>query len=84
MTGRSAANLAEFHDELQRAGPDVIGHHVASSDFSRWIETVVKDDELARAFAAVEGGANDVTEPARAAVEEWRRELLRAIEERYR
>jgi hypothetical protein len=84
VTGRSAANVAEFHAELQRAGPDVVQHHVACGDFSRWIETVVKDDQLALAFSAIEGAAKDGSDPTRGTVEDWRRGLLRAIEERYR
>lgn len=84
-TGRSAANVAEFHDELQRAGPDVVQHHVAYGDFSRWIQTVVKDDQLSIAFSAIERtAASQTSEPTRATVEEWRRGLLGAIEERYR
>jgi hypothetical protein len=84
VTGRSAANVAEFHDELQRAGPDVVQHHVACGDFSRWIQTVVKDDQLALAFSAIDGAARGASDPTRGMVEEWRRGLLRAIEERYR
>jgi hypothetical protein len=85
VTGRSAANVAEFHDELQRAGPDVVQHHVIGGDFSRWIHTVVKDDQLALAFSAIERAAMEASDPpTRGAVEEWRRALLRVIEDRYR
>jgi HAD superfamily hydrolase (TIGR01484 family) len=84
VTGRSAANVAELHDELQRAGLDVVEHHVVSGDFSRWIATVVKDDRLALAFAAVERDATAAGERrTRGNVEEWRTGLLQAIEDRY-
>ncbi len=85
VTGRSAGNVAEVHDEIQRAGPDVVQHHVLGGDFSRWIDTVVKDDQLALAFSAIELAAKEASDPPmRGAIEEWRRGLVRAIEGRYR
>lgn len=62
----------------------MVQHHVASGDFSRWIQTVVRDEQLALAFSAIEDAAKDASDPTRGTVDDWRRGLLRAIEERYR
>lgn len=80
-TGAVAANLEQFHHEVRRCTLDVLRHHAAGGDFSRWIRDVVKDGGLAAASASVErgiqrsGGAQDV--------EALRRELIELIEERY-
>jgi len=84
VTGRSAGNAAEFHRELERAGPDVVQHHVTSGDFSRWARAALDDEELGAALAAVEQAATGVETVTRGVVEEWRRALLRAIDDRHR
>ena len=81
LTGASAANIPEFHHELERCEPAVLLHHAPAHDFSRWIELVLQDPELASEFRAIEeriaGGAEADVEPAR-------RDLLAGIERRYR
>jgi hypothetical protein len=55
----------------------VIRHHAAGGDFSRWIAEVIQDPVLAQNLRVLEERAR------RADLEELRREILRAIEERY-
>ncbi|HVO31752.1 MAG TPA: HAD hydrolase family protein, partial [bacterium] len=79
-TGHSAANLAEFHHEVQRAPAASLLHHAANRDFSRWVAEVIRDDALASALRGIETRfpAND----ARAA-EAIRASVLEAIRARY-
>jgi hydroxymethylpyrimidine pyrophosphatase-like HAD family hydrolase len=77
-TGVAAANLAEFHDALLRSEPDVIRHHAACGDFSRWLGGVIRDDDLARDVGDVER-----TVAAGAEVERCRRQLVDLVEQRY-
>lgn len=84
INGRSAGDLAELHRELERARPDVIQHHVAHGDFSRWVSAAVGDAQLASMLAALERAAKEDGAALRATVETHRRAFLRAIESRYR
>lgn len=79
LSGATAASLVEFHHEIARAEPAVLRHHAAHHDFSRWIEGVIRDRELAHDIRQAElilraGGDG---------VEEGRRRLLHAVESRY-
>jgi hydroxymethylpyrimidine pyrophosphatase-like HAD family hydrolase len=78
--GPAVANLAEFHHELRRCREDVLRHHAARSDFSRWIEDVIQDAELAGSFHSLEARLEGVSSPDAEAVREA---LLEAIEDRY-
>jgi hypothetical protein len=79
LSGATAASLLEFHHEIARAEAGVLRHHAAHHDFSRWMEGVIRDRELAlevrRAELALQRGANGV--------EDARRALLEAVETRY-
>ena len=79
LSGATAASLVEFHHEIARAEPAVLRHHAAHHDFSRWIDGVIRDRELAhdvrQAELALRAGGNGV--------EEGRRRLLEAVESRY-
>jgi len=79
LSGATAASLVEFHHEIARAEPAVLRHHAAHHDFSRWIEGVIRDRELAHDIRQAElilrAGGNGV--------EEGRRRLLHAVESRY-
>jgi hypothetical protein len=81
LTGASAANIPEFHHELERCESAVLLHHARARDFSRWTELVLRDAELATTIGSVEariaGGPEAEVEPAR-------RDLLVGIERRYR
>lgn len=77
-TGAVADNLLEFRRELLRCDPNVVLHHVANRDFSRWIERVVGDDKLARAIQEIEEGFD-----SERSIESLRREIIEAIENRY-
>jgi hypothetical protein len=80
LTGASAANIPEFHHELERSEPAVLLHHARARDFSRWTGLVLGDPELADAFRSIE----DRTAGGGADVERGRRDLLAGIEQRYR
>jgi hydroxymethylpyrimidine pyrophosphatase-like HAD family hydrolase len=45
-TGRAAASLREFRDELAYAADPVLHHHAAAHDFSSWLGDVCRDPEL--------------------------------------
>jgi hypothetical protein len=80
LTGVAAANLAEFHHELRRCAEDVLYHHAAGSDFSRWIQDVIQDSSLADAVQSIERRLEGA---ATAHLGGLRSELLEAIERRY-
>jgi hypothetical protein len=76
-TGAQAGNLVEFHREIARCGAAVIVHHAARRDFSRWIDGVFADHELADGVRRIEEGVQlETADAARDA-------LLVAIETRY-
>ncbi len=79
-SGEVAANLNEFHRELLRCDRTVISHHARRGDFSRWIDSVLRDDVLATEFRAGEGAlrAGPDADP-----DEVRNLLLDALEARY-
>jgi hypothetical protein len=75
-TGAVATNLRQFVGELERCDQDVVGHHAAGHDFSRWTRDVLADPVLAERVRAVEHAAHDDPEAARSA-------LVDAITARY-
>jgi hypothetical protein len=79
-TGTSAGSIGEFHDQLRRVRADVVGHHLAGGDFSRWIEDVIGDDQLAASVRSFE--REHRTDPNRDP-EPSRRGILEAVELRY-
>jgi hydroxymethylpyrimidine pyrophosphatase-like HAD family hydrolase len=79
LTGRSAANLEDFHREVQVCPATVLAHHLAHGDFSRWISHVLRDASLASAIAELESCFN-----GRALdLEETRDAVTQALEQRY-
>jgi hydroxymethylpyrimidine pyrophosphatase-like HAD family hydrolase len=81
LTGAAAANLEEFHHELRACSPDVLRHHAAGGDFSRWVQDVIQDGELADSLRGLEHRLRSAADEA--AVEGLRGELLAVIESRY-
>lgn len=80
--GEPAANVAEFHRELCRCGPDVIAHHALGRDFSRWIGLALGDTQTAAAVDVIEARIT-ATAPDRDDIESARSELLAALERHY-
>jgi hypothetical protein len=80
-SGGVAGNLEEFHSELRLCDGRVLGHHARHRDFSSWIQDVMNDTELAADARAIEGRL--ASADSSGAVEDLRRELLKAIEDRY-
>jgi hydroxymethylpyrimidine pyrophosphatase-like HAD family hydrolase len=76
-TGNAATSLYEFHHILRVSEDDVLEHHLAHEDFSRWIEAATRDDELFGIFAESEGAL------AQTDIETIRATLVQAIEHRY-
>ena len=66
LTGRTAANLPAFAMEVARAPDDVIRHHAAGSDFSRWIGDICRDRSVAHGVAEVERAVVACGDDARA------------------
>jgi hypothetical protein len=54
MTGRTAGNLHEFAEEVQRASPDVLRHHAAHHDFSRWLFGLFGSSSIVSAVREIE------------------------------
>ena len=79
LTGRSAANLEQFHRQLEHAELSVLRHHLLAADFSRWLRLSLRDGVLAERFAAIEAAAQGKGTVG----EEERSRLLAAIEQRY-
>jgi len=77
-TGAVADNLLEFRRELLRCDAQVLLHHLANGDFSRWIDRVLGDDRLARDVREVEGRFD-----RERSLENPRQEIAEAIENRY-
>jgi hydroxymethylpyrimidine pyrophosphatase-like HAD family hydrolase len=80
LTGAVATSLAEFHNEISRSDADTLRHHAAGGDFSRWIDAVYGDHELAARVSSVEQAIS--VAPGPDAVERARRELQTALAER--
>ncbi len=80
LTGYVATSVAEFHHELGRVDPQVLRHHAAGHDFSRWIDGVFGDHELAGRIAGIE---HAIANAANAdAIESERQQLAIALEQR--
>jgi hydroxymethylpyrimidine pyrophosphatase-like HAD family hydrolase len=79
-TGMVAANLGAFRQLLTVCDASTLAHHLRGADFSRWVEGVIADAELAAALREVEerGGA-----PEGISVDEARKAVLAAINSRY-
>jgi hydroxymethylpyrimidine pyrophosphatase-like HAD family hydrolase len=75
-TGEVAGNVAEFHHSLRHAPPDVLRHHFAHHDLSRWLREVLSDDDLAELVEAAESEHRDD-------VDQGRHVVLAGIERRY-
>ena len=80
-TGRSAANVEEFHREIRRAEGRVVRHHALHGDFSRWIADVLRDDVLAETVRKAERALRHRASTYE--IESLRTEVLAAIQDRY-
>lgn len=80
-TGRSAANVEEFHREIRRAEGQVVRHHALHGDFSRWIAEVLHDDVLAETVRKAERALRHRASAYE--IESLRTEILAAIQDRY-
>jgi hypothetical protein len=68
--------VEDFHRELQVCPENVLLHHLAHGDFSRWISQALRDDRLASAIHSIESSCDRDVEATRDA-------LTQAIERRY-
>jgi hypothetical protein len=78
LTGEVATSISEFHHEISCADPRVLHHHAASGDFSRWIDGVFRDHELAKKIRATEQAIDDACDAP--ALEAARQRLLTCLE----
>jgi phosphoglycolate phosphatase (TIGR01487 family) len=75
-----AATMHEFGRALWHLDQQTLQYHLERGDFSRWLDNTIADKELAMRAAAWE----DALQANRAAdLERTRRELAKAVEERY-
>ncbi|HBZ69908.1 MAG TPA: hypothetical protein DEP35_09300 [Deltaproteobacteria bacterium] len=79
--GYDAANLEDFHWALTTCALATVRFHAQRADFSRWIRSVIHDDELSAAVQELESRISDKTEDMD--VDVVRAGLLSAIEQRY-
>lgn len=80
-TGNVAVNLEEFHRLLAVGPREVLQHHAATQDFSRWVGEVLRDVVLAETLAELEAAL--IAAGSAAGIEETRAEMLASIEGRY-
>lgn len=80
-TGRSAANVEEFHREVRRADGRVVRHHALHGDLSRWIADVLRDEVLAETVRKAERVLRHRASTYE--IESLRTEVLAAIQDRY-
>ncbi|MBK9965830.1 MAG: HAD hydrolase family protein [Holophagales bacterium] len=80
-TGRSAANVEEFHREIRRADGRVVRHHALHGDLSRWIADVLRDEVLAETVRKAERALRHRASTYE--IESLRTEVLAAIQDRY-
>jgi hypothetical protein len=71
-----AANLASFMEIGSGLDDDTWLHHLRNGDYSRWMATAIKDEDLAAEVAEVEQ-ANDIS------ADESRNRIREAIDRRY-
>jgi hydroxymethylpyrimidine pyrophosphatase-like HAD family hydrolase len=71
-----ARSILEFHDAVQLVPISCLYHHLSNRDFSRWVEQVVRDHDLAHGLAKLERGLLAGMQPNRLGI-------LAHIEERY-
>lgn len=79
-TGARAGNLAELETEIARCERAVLRHHCPRHDFSRWVEDVFHDGELAGGIAEIEASVDDASPVA--AVERARLALVGVLQMR--
>jgi phosphoglycolate phosphatase (TIGR01487 family) len=79
-TGRSAANLREFRDEIGIAADSVVIHHARQGDVSRWLSDLCRDPDLTAAISVMEADLS--ANPSQSGVTRFRDELFAALEDR--
>jgi hypothetical protein len=79
-TGRSAANLREFRDEIGIAADSVVIHHARQGDVSRWLGDLCRDPDLTAAISVMEADLS--ANPSESGVTRFRDELFAALEDR--
>lgn len=75
-----AATLNEFRATVHHCDPAVLEYHLVRGDLSRWLKGTIADQQLGALVAALE---SDLAGRRAADIERVRRELVRAITERY-
>jgi hypothetical protein len=78
LTGARADNLATFRRELLLCDSDVLEHHAAHSDFSKWLANAIHDETLASTARELEAQSR-----ADGRFDILRHALVDAIEIRY-
>lgn len=81
LTGHTAANVPEFMAVVRHATSDVLRHHAAGEDFSRWLGDMFRDDSVARALRGAERVL--VSNDGSAASAAFRAELQRLVDDHY-
>lgn len=78
---RPAATMDEFRSAIIHLDQRALQYHLDRGDFSRWLEGTIADRDFARQVAARE---DEVMARHAADVERVRRQLVHAVQERYR
>lgn len=80
-TGHVARNLHDLETELALCDNDVIRHHAPLGDFSRWVNAVFHERDLADTITTIERRVSSTSPDA--VVDATRIELLEAIQRRH-
>ena len=78
LTGATAGNLSEFLAVIQHASDDVLRHHVANQDFSRWLGDLTRDEAFTRAVRIAEQRLHE--DAGRGAGEAFKDELRQLVD----
>jgi hypothetical protein len=81
LTGRVAGNVTEFLDEIAQASLDVLRHHAAHGDFSRWLGDLCRDGGLVDRLRLIEAA---LVNAASSEIEYQRTRLRRAVRNQFR
>jgi phosphoglycolate phosphatase (TIGR01487 family) len=77
---QSAASITRFADALKVVHVDSVRHHALRGDFSRWLLSVIQDEELAAVIEAIE---NDLIARISVDAEHTRRRMFEEVVARY-
>lgn len=81
LTGRTAGNVTQFVQAIERASRDTLRHHASNRDFSRWLGDLCQSGRLPERVRELEGALAGAHSTAETAL--FRTALLQAVEHHF-